>query len=222
MTSPLVIARRVAVAPRRIARVRDESGLGLLELLIALTILNIGLLALVSVFISSGISLRRASKTGTAGALAEQQMELYRTMKYCQIALTGDSAGQLTSTPASPYPTDVAYSATQVTTALSNSWCAAQTPAQNPPYTLCLTTVSASPTPALNSCTPGQTVTGADGHAYRVDTYVVLTSGGSASTFVGRQVKQVTVVVRDATSTTSLARAPLARDVSTFDALTGS
>jgi type II secretory pathway pseudopilin PulG len=211
MTSPLVLARRVATAPRRIPRLRDESGLGLLELLIALAVLNIGLLALVSVFISSGVSLRRASKTGTAGALAEQQMELYRTMKYCQIALTGDNAGQLTSTPPSPYSTDAAYSATQVTTA-----------AQNPPYTLCLPTVSASPTPALNSCSPGQTVTGADGHAYRVDTYIVLTSGGSASTFVGRQVKQVTVVVRDALSSTTLARAPLARDVSTFDALTGS
>jgi type II secretory pathway pseudopilin PulG len=205
------------------ARLRDEKGLGLLEMLIALTILNVGLLALVSVFISSAVSLRRASKVGTAGALAEQQMELYRATKYCQIALTGDTVGHLTSTPANPYQTDAAYSATQVTTTLSNSWCTSQTPAQNPPYTSCLSTLGSTPTPVLNSCDPSQSVTGADGHRYRVDTYIVLTSGGSASTYVGRQVKQVTVVVRDATTSTKLLSIhPLARSVSTFDALTGS
>ena len=51
------------------------------------------------------------------------------------------------------------------------------------------------------ACTPSQTVTGPDGHSYRVDTYVVsvVPSGGAA-------VKQITVVVRKPGLTSSLAR----------------
>jgi type II secretory pathway pseudopilin PulG len=212
----------------KIAALRGEKGFGLLELLISLTILNVGLLALVSVFISGATSLRRASKTGTAGAIAEQQIELYRAMRYCQIVVTGTSAGAVTS-PDSVYSSDSAYSATQATTARSNSWCTAQTPAQNPPYSACVTSLGSSPSPALSSCSVSQTITGADGHHYRVDTYVVLITGGcpSAGTcppgnYAGREGKQVTVVVRDATTTTTVARPNLTRQVATFDPLSGS
>jgi prepilin-type N-terminal cleavage/methylation domain-containing protein len=74
----------------------------------------------------------------------------------------------------STYRTDSAYSASQVSQTCS---------------------------PLVAACAPSQTVTGPDGHSYRVDTYVVWTTptGGSA-------VKQVTVVVRKSTSPTVLAR----------------
>jgi type II secretory pathway pseudopilin PulG len=202
---------------RRISELREEQGFGLIELTFALAVLNIALLALIGAFLTGATSLRRAGKVSAAGAVANQQMELYRAMTYCQIALTGDSAGALTTTPASPYQTDVAYSSTQVTTARSNTWCAAQSPAKNPPYNACLSTLGTKPSPALSSCSPSQTVTGADGRKYRVDTYIVLATGGSASTFSGREVKQVTAVVRDGRDLKELAR-----QVSTFDPLTGS
>jgi prepilin-type N-terminal cleavage/methylation domain-containing protein len=74
----------------------------------------------------------------------------------------------------STYQTDSAYSASQVSQTCS---------------------------PLVAACAPSQTVTGPDGHSYRVDTYVVWTTptGGSA-------VKQVTVVVRKPASPTVLAR----------------
>ncbi|MBA2332973.1 MAG: type II secretion system protein [Gaiellaceae bacterium] len=70
-------------------RVRAEAGMGLVELLIALTIMTIGIFALVAGF-SSGIETnRRASKSSTAGTLADQQMEAYRSSSYASIAAVG-------------------------------------------------------------------------------------------------------------------------------------
>jgi type II secretory pathway pseudopilin PulG len=63
------------------------------------------------------------------------------------------------------------------------------------------TQVSQTCSPLTAACTPSQTVTGPDGRSYRVDTFIVSVtpSGGSA-------VKQVTVVVRQAGTTATLAR----------------
>lgn len=92
------------------ARARDESGFGLIELLIAMTILNIGILAIVGAFNAGMVSIRRASSISTAAVLADQQMELYRSLPYDQILLTSS-----TIPSGAPYTTDSAFSATQVT-----------------------------------------------------------------------------------------------------------
>jgi Tfp pilus assembly protein PilV len=63
-------------------------------------------------------------------------------------------------------------------------------------------------------CEPSRTATGADGRPYRVDTYIV---SESADGTVTRQVKKVTVVVRDPTSTTGRV---WVRQSTAFDALT--
>src|SRR5918992_652394 len=92
------------------AVLRREGGFGLVELLIAMTMLNIGLLAVVAAFSSGIVSLNRASRITTASVLADGQMELYRALTYNAIRL------EPTSIPSSqPYTNDVAYSATQVT-----------------------------------------------------------------------------------------------------------
>ena len=44
------------------ARVRDESGFGLIELLMAITILNVGVLAVVAAFNSGIFAIKRASQ----------------------------------------------------------------------------------------------------------------------------------------------------------------
>jgi type II secretory pathway pseudopilin PulG len=67
------------------ARLGKEEGFGLVELLMAILMLNIGILAIVAAFSSSSIALRRASRVATASALADAQMELYRALKYDSI-----------------------------------------------------------------------------------------------------------------------------------------
>src|SRR3954466_8960568 len=74
---------------------RDESGFGLIELLIAMVVLQVALLALVGAFGAGSFALGRASKINTAAVLADQQMELYRSMPYDAIGL--DTAAAPTS-----------------------------------------------------------------------------------------------------------------------------
>jgi len=60
------------------ARVREEAGVGLVELLVAMTVMAIGIFALVAGFSSGFGAINRASKVSTAGTLADQQMEDFR------------------------------------------------------------------------------------------------------------------------------------------------
>src|SRR6059058_4912608 len=81
-------------------RARDESGFGMLELLMAMVMLNVGILAIVAAFSSGSTALARASRISTASALADKQMEGYRGLKYDNIVFitsewnsaTGDSS----------------------------------------------------------------------------------------------------------------------------------
>jgi type II secretory pathway pseudopilin PulG len=156
-------------AHRLVARARrlrdDERGIGLIELLMAMSILAIAISAQLAVFASSYASIGRASVKGTAVSLADKQMENYRTLPYSCVYLTaasGDTA----------YSGDSAYSASQIT----GSSCS--------PYT----------TPATSATTASQTVTGPDSRSYRVDTYMVSTTptGGRALKQVTVVVRAVT------------------------------
>jgi type II secretory pathway pseudopilin PulG len=172
-------------------RLRSEAGFGLIELLMAMVILNIGILAIVAAFSSSQFALNRASKISTASALADSQMELFRAIKYDSIALDSTALGSVDNT----YKCDVALGAS-----CPNSTSGEVT-----------TTCSGSPLP--NQCIPSRSVTGADRKNYRVDTYITTTTPTN-----GRSLKLVTVVVRDSRN---LSGRPLARVGSTFDQSTG-
>jgi Tfp pilus assembly protein PilV len=123
---------------------RRQGGFGLIELMIAMTMLNIGLLAVVAAFSSGIVSLNRASKITTAAVLADGQMELYRALTYASIRLEPSSIPGST-----PYTTDTAYSAAQVTATCPG-----------PP----------------DECNASRLATGADGKTYRIDTYIVSTT----------------------------------------------
>src|SRR5437764_242733 len=69
------------------ARLRSERGFGLIELLMAMVMLNVGILAVVAAFSSGMFALKRASRLSTASALADSQMELFRATTYSAIAL---------------------------------------------------------------------------------------------------------------------------------------
>lgn len=129
------------------ARLRNEEGFGLIELLISIVMLNVGILAIVAAFNAGGLAIQRASQTGTAATLAEKQMELYRAQLYINVAL--DSGSKTTASANPTYANDAAYNATQE-------------------VKTCSTPLSSYP-----QCDAMRTVTGPDKISYRIDTYIV-------------------------------------------------
>jgi Tfp pilus assembly protein PilV len=151
------------------ARLRGDQGFGLIELLMAMVILNIGILAIVAAFNSGIFALNRASRISTGAALADAQMELYRAVTYSALALDSTSLAGVDNT----YKCDAALG-----TSCPNSTSGEVT-----------TTCASLP----NECNPSRLVTGADRKPYRIDSYITtITPTG------GRPEKLVTVVVRDA------------------------
>ena len=69
---------------RRIAK--SEAGFGLIELLIAMTVMVIAIMAIVAGFSSGMVTLNRASRASTAATLADKQMEGFRKMTWASIA----------------------------------------------------------------------------------------------------------------------------------------
>jgi Tfp pilus assembly protein PilV len=173
-------------------RARDESGFGMLELLMAMVMLNVGILAIVAAFSSGNAALARASRVSTGGALANKQMEVYRGLTYNNIVFT---TSEWTAALAdSTYTGDTVY----------------QTNMASPPAPKALVaTVSTCPTnvPA-SACDPSYTTTGADHRSYRVDTYLYYDTPTNAN-----QLKTITVVVRADDDSTRV----YARVSSTFD-----
>jgi type II secretory pathway pseudopilin PulG len=165
----LVVQARGAVA-RHLGRLReDEAGIGLVELVFAMSLLALAVAAQLSVFASSYTSLHRASIKGTAVTVADKQMEIYRSVAYSCIylaAATGDST----------YSGDTAYSGSQVT----GSSC------------------SPNSAPPASATTATQTVVGPDRRSYRIDSYITTTTptGGRSVkkvTVVVREVRNGTV-----------------------------
>lgn len=178
------------------ARLRSQEGFGLIELLMAMVMLNIGILAIVAAFNSGIVTLNRASRISTAAALADKSMETYRALPYACI---------YENTPGtdSTYTGDTAYDSTfQITTGSS---CGTAPPAASGTQTGADRKSYRVDTFVVWTCSSGSV------------------SGSSASPVcagagAGRPLKKVTVVVRNASA---LSARPFARIASTFDASTG-
>jgi uncharacterized protein (TIGR02598 family) len=254
------------------ARVRKSAGFGMIELVCAMSVMSVGIMAVFAMFHSGLVQIRHASNVSTAAALAESEIEKYRAVQFDNIGLVDSAVSSADAT----YKADVAYKADSVTTTLNGSITASQT-------TLTVTSASGFPTsppfrvkidseimlvtavsgttwtldsgtassrvpvdattaaahnsgatvtlkrlvglpvcanPAVLPCsssTPTQTPVGADGHQYRLDTYMSWETTATAGGSTGRQTKLVTVVVRDAVKTSVV----LARVAATFDLSTG-
>ena len=152
----------------------------MIELLMAIVILNIGILAIVASFNAGIITLNRASRTTTAAVLADQQMELYRAVTYDAIRL---DPATIPGTP--PYTTDPAYTCSGCSTQITAT-------CSGPPY--------------ADECNASRQVTGADGKPYRLNTYIRSSTptGGRAlklvTVVVRDDVDQNRVFVRQASS----------------------
>lgn len=92
------------------ARARGEGGFALVEMLIAIVVINIGLLAMLLALTSGMTTLRRSAETSTASALADKQLEKYRAVTFTSIYLDTAALAATDST----YQSDAAYSASQV------------------------------------------------------------------------------------------------------------
>jgi prepilin-type N-terminal cleavage/methylation domain-containing protein len=216
--------------------VTGEAGFGLIELLIAMTIMAIGISAIVAGFSSGVVALNRASRTGTAGTLADQQMEAFRAVPYTKIALKA-------SVLPSPQGAAVANAVYTGDSALAGG-------TQTGNFSLTDTLLASTPTAYQGTycntspvtCQSVRTaVAGPDHWSYRVDTYIVWycalgtlqtatyhttaftqATPGCTDTVLtppvlqSRPVKLVTVVVRDNATPTKT----YVRETSTFDQAT--
>jgi Tfp pilus assembly protein PilV len=172
---------------------KDEAGFGIIELVISLVMLSVGILALASAFTSGSVALRRASRTATATAIADAQLERYRAVRHCAVYLE----------PAT------------VPAAGANYWTGFVGPLVTARGASCPDVVPAEAVTARRDLLPGQTP---DGHRYRVDTYIVEGAPTSSPVAFSQSVKTVTVVVRD---WNYLSRS-LVRQTSTFHRAIGS
>jgi Tfp pilus assembly protein PilV len=182
------------VSPK--SRLRREDGFMLVELVIAMAVLTIGILALVGAYSAGYASLNRATSTSSASVLADSQMERFRALQYAAIQLNTTCGA--TCSQDSTYTSDSAYSSTAQVTG-------------------CTSTGSA--------CLSTQTKTGPDGKSYRVDTFIryscpITTDTLSISPLTCGSgeplpVKLVSVVVRNTNGGSTV------REQSTFTSVTG-
>lgn len=107
-------------------RGRDERGFALIELLIAILVINIGILAILATLNSGMVTLRRSAESSTASAIADRQLERFRGLEYEDVYLDSASLGTVDAT----YTGDAAHSASQVTGTCS-PLTAACTPSQS-------------------------------------------------------------------------------------------
>jgi Tfp pilus assembly protein PilV len=88
-------------------RLREEGGFGLIELMVAMTVLNVGILAVFAGFSSAYTSLNRASTTSSGAAVAQSQVERFRAVRFSAICLS-NTATDSTRTAGAPEGTAVA------------------------------------------------------------------------------------------------------------------
>jgi type II secretory pathway pseudopilin PulG len=186
-----------------------QDGQGLIELIVALTILAIGIGSLLTLLTSSALSLQRSDQKGTALVLAEKQLELYRSAAYRDVRLDDSLVAAIPSSDA--YMTANSSDSTIPSGSAADQRLDTASDA-NP----CVSTVPANPTPdnpnsLPDECRPRQVVTGPDHRRYEIDTYIhtVNQNGGDF-------VAVVSVIVRNAALST---HPILARSASTFSSV---
>lgn len=194
------------VATIRGRLLRDERGQSLIEIMITVFFIAIAVAAVLSLLTAGAIALQRSGQRGTALTLANRQLEYYRTVgyKYARLDHNAIPASGLyvtaSSDPTIPPASPLCSSVGQVGCLLTDQ-VAAETPCGTGP-----------------ACVPPvQTVTGPDHRSYEIDTYMTYSvpqSTTSSGTTLGRAVKNVLVVVRNAQLTN---KPILARNGSTFD-----
>jgi type II secretory pathway pseudopilin PulG len=208
-------------------RAREEKAFGLIELVIAMVMLNVGILALVATFQSGALAIGRSAYSSNATVVADKTMEVYRALQNKAIYLSAPSGG---GNDVSGYPNGIPNSTSTWYTKYQGDTAAYggvayynyTSPSTNSPLWVTDSTTGTGyvPIPASSSAVlPSglvpdptkavQMVVGPDGQSYPVFTYIFMVKPNGTSGYV----KQVTVVVRDPRNSTLI----LARQSSLFD-----
>jgi len=151
-------------------RAQSEDGFLLVELIAAMLVLTIALLALIGAYSLGYLAIGKAAQTSSAGLIASNQLELYSSLPYSSVGLDASTLTTVKSSDAN-YSTDES--------ALPGSG----------------TDVTISGCGSSAQCLPVQTVTGADHKTYKVETFIRLVS--TRSDGVTRSEKIVTEIVRN-------------------------
>lgn len=162
---------------------KGEEGQGLIELLAAMIVLSIALMALMAGYDTAFLSLHNSAQKSIASTLADQQLELYNALSYSKIGLDATTLAGI-QTPGASY--DATYVADEAS--LDNTANDADVTITN-----CGSTAN---------CLPIQTVTGTDGRHYRLETFVRDITNTSVSN-ISWTTREVTVIVRDPSTTGS-------------------
>ncbi len=158
---------------------KAEDGFGLIELIVAMAVLSIALLALLAGYGSAVVGIRQSSEKTVASSIADAQLELYRALPFASVGLDRTAVANAEST-------DTVYE--------SDDSALADPLALLPPVDVtianCASTLSAA------GCSPIQTVTGADHRSYRLETFIQDSQDGNSSSTTWTE-RLVTVIVRD-------------------------
>ncbi len=149
------------------SRLREEDGFLLLELMMATVVLSIAVLALMAGYDSAFVSVHKASQKSVATALADQQLELYGALPYASIGL--DPTATANAGSDSLYDGNALLDGTKVVNGVVE-------PSDGVVNDLTVTGCGTAP-----NCEPIQTVTGTDGHSYRLETFVRCQTASTSS-----------------------------------------
>ena len=182
-------------------RLTDEKGQGMIELILAVVLITVALLALMASYDSAFMSIHKSARTNAAAALAESQLELYSSV-YGDTSTTTTTTGGTTTTITLPLA-DVGLSSSLLATAKANDAYYGTDEASLSPTGTDVTASSC--TTSLAQCKPVQTVTGTDGKTYRVETFIrdvaqsLTCTTATTTTTCGTSAleRDVTVIVRD-------------------------
>jgi type II secretory pathway pseudopilin PulG len=150
-------------------RARREDGFLLIELMAAMVVLTVALLALIGAYSLGYFALSSAGQTSSAGLLANNQLELYASLPYASIGLDQATLTSVKSTDANYNTDENALPVSGSDATISSCGASAQ-------------------------CSPVQTLTGGDHKTYKLETFIRLLTNVNGTS---RSEKIVTVIVRN-------------------------
>jgi hypothetical protein len=159
-----------------LTRARNEGGFLTVELVVAVAVISIAVLALMAAYEQAFFSLHSSAKSSSAGLIAENQLELYASLPYSSIGL---DATALSTAKAS----DAYYHSDESALPLPSGGGGTDI------------TISGCGTAA--NCLPVQTITGSDGQRYELETFIRSLTNPSETAWTERV---VTVIARDLSS----------------------
>jgi type II secretory pathway pseudopilin PulG len=188
-----------------LSRARAEDGFLMIEVMVAMLVLTIALLALMAGYDSAFVSLHNASEKAVASKLANQQLELYTALPFASIGL------DQTTTDAVGNPANGAYDSLYATSDLLSGDFVTDPDTgdvtQNPSGTV--NDVEISGCGSAANCLPIQVVTGSDNRQYRIETFIRDEANSPSIRWTERV---VTVIVRDQKTMTELVEMSTAFD----------